>query len=92
MPANPVPLPERDEAEPDWATAQGDGTDPDVPVIRQQAQAIIDAVMSGSGSEGAAARKQLRAFVEAHPGQPEVALAEHLLALRTLPESGQPES
>jgi hypothetical protein len=92
MLANPVPLPERDEDEPCRATAQGDGPGPGVPVIRQQAQAIIDAVMSGSGSEGAAAREQLRAFVEANPGRPEVALAEHLLALRTLPESDQPEN
>lgn len=38
--------------------------------------------MALSGPEGAAEREQLRAYVEAHPGQPEVALAKHLLALR----------
>lgn len=32
--------------------------------------------------ESASEREQLRAYLEAHPGQPEVALAKHLLDTR----------
>ncbi|MCB5290599.1 hypothetical protein BJQ90_00011 [Arthrobacter sp. SO3] len=38
--------------------------------------------MARPDPEGEREREQLRAYVEAHPGQPEVALAKHLLALR----------
>ena len=38
--------------------------------------------MALSDPESAREREQLKAYVEAHPGQPEVALAKHLLALR----------
>lgn len=38
--------------------------------------------MALSDPEGARERELLRAYVEAHPGQPEVALAKHLLAPR----------
>lgn len=38
--------------------------------------------MSMTGPESAREREQLRAYVEAQPEQPEVALAKHLLALR----------
>lgn len=38
--------------------------------------------MSLTDPESAREREQLRTYVEAHPEQPEVALAKHLLALR----------
>ena len=53
-----------------------------MPDIRRQAIAAIEALMALSDPESAHERDQLKACVEAHPGQPEVALAKHLLALR----------
>ena len=53
-----------------------------MPDIRRQAIAAIDALLALSDPESSREREQLRAYVEAHPGQPEVALAKHLLALR----------
>lgn len=38
--------------------------------------------MALSDPQSAREREKLRAHVDAHPGQPEVALAKHLLALR----------
>jgi len=40
--------------------------------------------MADSDPETAQEREQLQAFVAAHPGEPEVALAHHLLAVRPL--------
>ena len=56
----------------------------DVPGIRKQAAEIIDAVLSGSEPEQASVRHQLRQHLAAHPGRPDIALAEHLTALRSL--------
>lgn len=53
-----------------------------VPDIRRQAAAIIEALMADT--QAAYEREQLQAFLAAHPGQPEVALAQHLLAVRPL--------
>lgn len=76
-----VEVPRREKPEPD---------------IRRQALAIIEALMAASDPETAHEREQLRQFVEAHPGQPEVALAQHLLAVRPLldqlSDGEQPES
>ncbi|MDQ0754505.1 hypothetical protein [Arthrobacter sp. B3I4] len=58
-------------------------TEPD---IRRQAVAIIEALLAVSDPETAHEREQLKQFVDAHPGQPEVALAHHLLAVRPLLE------
>ncbi|NUU33068.1 EAL domain-containing protein [Arthrobacter sp. C9C5] len=52
--------------------------------IRRQAAEIIDAVLSASEPERAEVRDQLRRCLAAHPGRPEAALVEHLLALRSL--------
>jgi EAL domain-containing protein (putative c-di-GMP-specific phosphodiesterase class I) len=57
-----------------------------VPVIRRQAAEIIEAVLSASEPEQATARDQLRRCLAANPGRPEAALAEHLIALRSLTE------
>ena len=54
-----------------------------MPEIRRQAIAGIEALMALPDPEGAREREQLRAYVEAHPGQPEVALAKHLLAFKS---------
>ena len=53
-----------------------------VPDIRRQALDIIETLLAMSDPDGSRDRDRLRALVEAHPGQPEVALAKHLLALR----------
>jgi hypothetical protein len=60
---------------------EGTGT-AKMPDIRRQALSAIEALMASSDPETAGEREQLQAFVEAHPGRPEIALAEHLLALR----------
>lgn len=50
--------------------------------IRLQATEIIAEVLSDSSPGQARARDQLCRFLQANPGRPEVALAEHLIALR----------
>lgn len=47
-----------------------------------QAQAIIDEVLAGTSGAAAGLREQLREHVATHPGRPEIALWEHLAALR----------
>ncbi|QCB97600.1 EAL domain-containing protein [Arthrobacter sp. PAMC25564] len=51
--------------------------------IRRQASEIIRAVLADQAPGEARARDQLREHVAAHPGQPEKALAQHLMALRS---------
>lgn len=58
-----------------------------VPVIRQQAAELIEAVLSGSEPEEEPVRTQLRRSLTAHPDRPEAALVEHLVTLRSLPSS-----
>lgn len=53
-----------------------------MPDIRRQAIVAIEALMAASGPGSAQEQEQLRLLVEAHPGQPEIALAKHLLAVR----------
>ena len=53
-----------------------------VPDIRRQAMTIIEALMADG--QPALELEQLRKLVEAYPGQPEVALARHLLSVRPL--------
>lgn len=52
--------------------------------IRRQASEIIRAVLADPAPGQARARAQLREHVAAHPGQPEKAVAEHLMSLRSL--------
>lgn len=52
-----------------------------MPDIRRQAIAAIEALLSLTDPESTRHRDQLRAYLEEHPGQPEIALAKHLLAL-----------
>lgn len=47
--------------------------------LREQAQGIIDEVLSGTGPDGELIRAKLRASIARHPGFPELALLEHLM-------------
>jgi hypothetical protein len=60
-----------------------------MPDIRRQAITAIEALMSLTDPESANEQEQLLAYVVAHPGQPEVALAKHLLALH--PDMDRPQ-
>ncbi len=62
-----------------WAGQSGDGN---ARGLRRQAAQIIAAVLSDSTPEQARARARLRRWLQAYPGRPEIALAEHLIALR----------
>jgi hypothetical protein len=50
--------------------------------IRHQATRIIDAVLADTAPDHRQARELLRQQIAAHPGHPERALMEHLLALK----------
>ncbi|MCU1553735.1 MAG: hypothetical protein JWM13_1221 [Arthrobacter sp.] len=52
--------------------------------IRRQAAWIVEQVLADGGSKQDGARERLRERLSAHPGRPEIALAEHLASLRTL--------
>ena len=62
--------------------------------IRYQAVRIIDAVLADTAPEHDRARELLRQQIAAHPGDPERALMEHLMALKALgvPYEGMPEA
>lgn len=61
---------------------QSDSADRVAPGIRAQAAEIIATVLAGTESAQATARTQLRELLAANPDRPEVALVEHLIALR----------
>ncbi|MGO4805109.1 hypothetical protein AB4089_08280 [Arthrobacter sp. 2MCAF15] len=65
---------------------QGDGD----ARLRLQAAEIIAAVLSDSTPGHAAAREQLWQCLQAHPDRPEIALVEHLIALREEAGGGTP--
>lgn len=65
--------------------------------IRHQATIIIDAVLADTAPDHHRARDLLRQQIAAHPGHPERALMEHLLALKrssepyeAMPDAGGP--
>lgn len=58
--------------------------------IRRQAAEIIALVLADSAPEQSRARDHLRKCVDVHPGRPEIALAEHLSALRRAAAEGLP--
>jgi len=70
----------RPPAEPAGSERPGDA----VAGIGRQAADIIDAVLSAPAPEEAGIRDRLREHVASHPGHPETALAEHLMAIRSL--------
>ena len=47
--------------------------------IREQAQDIINEVLSGTDPKGEHLRAKLRSSIARHPGFPELALLEHLM-------------
>jgi EAL domain-containing protein (putative c-di-GMP-specific phosphodiesterase class I) len=72
------PFPDNDG----WQDDGSAGPGPDL--VQEQAREIIAAVLAGTDPEGAEVRARLREHVAAHPGQPEVALHEHLIFTRSL--------
>lgn len=70
-----------------WAAEPGAG---EAWSIRRQAAGIIAMVLADFTPEQARARDHLRKCVDAHPGRPEIALAEHLSALRRAAAEGMP--
>ena len=70
---------------PDHDGQAGDGRPgSEVPLVREQAYEIREAVLAGTDPEGAEVRERLREHVAAHPGNPEAALHEHLVFTRSL--------
>lgn len=63
-------------------SGQSRGAQP--PGIRRQAAWIIETVLADPSPGQAHVRGMLREHVAAHPGRPDIALAEHLTALRSL--------
>jgi hypothetical protein len=56
------------------------GVDSDsLAALREQAQDIIDEVLSGTEPNGEHLRAKLRSSIARHPGFPELALLEHLM-------------
>lgn len=60
------------------------------PTIRGQARDIIASVLDDATPQSEWAREQLRTRMESHPGNPERALLEHLMATRSITD-GQPD-
>lgn len=82
MPTESSNVPECDDVNPPEAPAAD--VESGTSGIRRQAAEIIEAVLAQTAPENAAVRDQLRKHNAAHPGRPEVALAEHLASLGTL--------
>jgi EAL domain-containing protein (putative c-di-GMP-specific phosphodiesterase class I) len=93
MPTDPPSLPARSGSRPPADPVPGGRYGHDVSGIRRQAREIINAVLSDPAPGQARARDLLREHLAAHPGRPEDALAEHLIALRSLtwPPAGAPD-
>jgi hypothetical protein len=65
-------------AEPEPVLVPGDRID-SLAALREQAQEIIDEVLSGTEPSGEHLRAKLRSSIARHPGFPELALLEHLM-------------
>ncbi|MEO5781153.1 MULTISPECIES: hypothetical protein [Arthrobacter] len=81
MSLQPSSLPVQNETDRLLDTLTGEPDEGGAPGIRQQTLMIIGIVLAGDDPEQAPARDLLRARLEANPGRPELALAEHLGAL-----------
>ncbi|GAA3314386.1 hypothetical protein GCM10017710_21000 [Arthrobacter ramosus] len=64
--------------EPEPVLVPGDDSD-SLAGLREQAQDIIDEVLSGTEPSGEHLRAKLRSSIARHPGFPELALLEHLM-------------
>jgi EAL domain-containing protein (putative c-di-GMP-specific phosphodiesterase class I) len=84
MPTDPPSFPARSGSRPPADPVPGGRYDDGTSGIRRQAREIINAVLSDPAPGQARVRDQLREHLAAHPGRPEDALAEHLIALRSL--------
>ncbi|WLQ07763.1 EAL domain-containing protein [Arthrobacter oryzae] len=62
------------------------------PTIRGQARDIIESVLDDTTPQSEWAREQLRTRMESHPGNPERALLEHLMATRSITDEQSEES
>jgi len=62
----------------------GSERDDEMAGIRRQAAWIVDKVLADPAPEQTRVQGLLRAHLAAHPGRPEIALAEHLMALESL--------
>jgi EAL domain-containing protein (putative c-di-GMP-specific phosphodiesterase class I) len=85
MPMEPPPLPDRPQnrepSDPEPVPPGAEG----LPGLRRQAAWIVEQVLAEGAPEQSSIRGLLREHLAAHPGRPEVALAEHLDALRSRP-------
>ena len=94
----PPSVPGRPRSTPPGDQAPVPLPDDELLAIRQQAAWIIEQVLAGEKRQPDSVAEQLRKQLEAHPGRPEIALAEHLAFLRSLThlqppaESGPPSS
>ncbi|WP_235347463.1 EAL domain-containing protein [Arthrobacter sp. SPG23] len=62
------------------------------PTIRGQAWDIIESVLDDATPQSEWAREQLRSRMESHPGNPERALLEHLMATRSITDEQSDDS
>lgn len=62
------------------------------PTIRGQAWNIIESVLDDATPQSEWAREQLRSRMESHPGNPERALLEHLMATRSITDQESDDS
>lgn len=62
------------------------------PTIRGQARDIIESVLDDTTPQSEWAREQLRSRLESHPGNPERALLEHLMATRSITDAQSDDS
>jgi hypothetical protein len=84
MSVEPSSLPERPDSQDPDDLATGAEHAANAAGIRHQAARIIEAVLADTAPEHGRARELLRQHVAAHPGRPELALVEHLAALKAV--------
>jgi len=84
MSVEPSSLPGRPEHQDPDDLAGGAGRAANAAGIRHQAARIIEAVLADTTPEHRRARELLRQQVAAHPGRPDLALVEHLAALKAV--------
>ncbi len=92
MTLQPTVLPARNETERLLDTLAGWPEEGSAPGVRQQTLMIIGIVLAGENPEQAGARAKLRRRLEANPGRPELALAEHLAALGSMKFPSAPDN
>lgn len=84
MSVEPSSLPGRPENQDPDDLATGADHAANAAGIRHQAARIIEAVLADTAPEHGRVRDLLRQQIAAHPGRPELALVEHLAALKAV--------